>query len=217
MAVESIEETHVEETVYNWSVAEYHTYYVSAGHDGASLWAHNTGADCAGAGKEEEEKPAGTGAAAAGGEGGATPSGGSGFEAKQDTTSGQWGVWDPTMNGGQGGWIVEPNPTRTAEGAEATTDTLNGVAPAGPTPPPPQPPATQQSPPRGLRNPTQDKMLTPGEIKRLKDAGIDVHKVKGGKNASKRDLYKDARGNIHVKPKGGHGEGDPTGLNINDY
>ena len=42
VAVESIEETHVEEIVYNWRVAEYHTYYVSAAHDAASLWAHNT-------------------------------------------------------------------------------------------------------------------------------------------------------------------------------
>lgn len=32
-----------------------------------------------------------------------------------------------------------------------------------------------------------------------------------------RDLYKDSKGNIYVKPKGGGGEADPTGLNIKDY
>ena len=31
------------------------------------------------------------------------------------------------------------------------------------------------------------------------------------------DLFKDQKGNIYVKPKGGGGPGDPTGLNINDY
>jgi hypothetical protein len=28
-------------TVYNWRIAEYHTYYVSAAEDRVSLWAHN--------------------------------------------------------------------------------------------------------------------------------------------------------------------------------
>ncbi len=67
------------------------------------------------------------------------------------------------------------------------------------------------------RNPASDKMLTPGEIKRLEDGGEDVHEIKGGKNASRRDLYKDADGNIYVKPKGGRGLGEETGLNINDF
>jgi len=34
---------------------------------------------------------------------------------------------------------------------------------------------------------------------------------------SKFDLFKDAQGNIKVKPKSGAGPGDPTGLNINDF
>lgn len=66
------------------------------------------------------------------------------------------------------------------------------------------------------RNPAQDKLLTKGDIKKLEDAGFDVHELKGGKNASKFDLYKDREGNIYVKPKGGRGEGDPLGININD-
>jgi RHS repeat-associated protein len=66
------------------------------------------------------------------------------------------------------------------------------------------------------RNPAQDKLLSPGEIRKLQDAGHDVHGLKGGKNASKYDLYKDRCGNIYVKPKGGRGPGDPTGININD-
>jgi len=32
------------ETVYNWRVAEHHTYFVSATEEGASIWAHNAGA-----------------------------------------------------------------------------------------------------------------------------------------------------------------------------
>jgi hypothetical protein len=67
------------------------------------------------------------------------------------------------------------------------------------------------------RNPAQDKPLTKGEIERLKDAGIDIHDLKGDKNASKRDLYKTPKGDILVKPKGGAGEGEPTGLNIKDF
>lgn len=41
------------------------------------------------------------------------------------------------------------------------------------------------------RNWRQDKLLTPYEIARLKQNGIDIHDLKGGKNASKKDLYKD--------------------------
>lgn len=49
----------------------------------------------------------------------------------------------------------------------------------------------------------QDKKLGNGEIKRLQDADIDIHDLKGGKNASKYDLYKNRDGDILVKPKGG--------------
>ena len=66
------------------------------------------------------------------------------------------------------------------------------------------------------RNPAQDNILSKGEIKRLEDAGHDVHDLKGGKNASKYDLYKDRCGNIYVKPKGGRGPGEPINVNIND-
>ena len=63
----------------------------------------------------------------------------------------------------------------------------------------------------------QMKKLSPGEIKKLQDAGEDIHALKGSKNASKLDLFKDSDGNIYVKPKDGSGPGDPTGLNINDH
>jgi len=66
-------------------------------------------------------------------------------------------------------------------------------------------------------NPEQMKKLGKGEIKKLKDAGVDIHDTKSEKNAGKRDLYKNKKGDIFVKPKGGKGPGDPTGLNINDY
>ena len=60
-----------------------------------------------------------------------------------------------------------------------------------------------------------DKALSPGEIAKLKEAGIDAHDLKPAKNGSKYDLFKDKYGNIKVKPKAGNGPGDPTGLNIN--
>ncbi|MGH8467795.1 MAG: RHS repeat-associated core domain-containing protein [Gammaproteobacteria bacterium] len=63
----------------------------------------------------------------------------------------------------------------------------------------------------------QDKRLSPGEEKTLKDAGIDIHDLKGKEGASKRDLFKRPNGNICVKPKDGSGPGEDTGLNINDF
>jgi len=60
-------------------------------------------------------------------------------------------------------------------------------------------------------------MLSPGEISKLKNGGEDIHDLKGNKNASKRDLYKNKNGDILVKPKGGKGPGESTGLNINDF
>lgn len=63
----------------------------------------------------------------------------------------------------------------------------------------------------------QDKLLSQGEIDLLKKNGIDIHEIKGAKGASMRDLYKTPDGNIVVKPKGGTGPGEPTGLNINDF
>jgi hypothetical protein len=51
---------------------------------------------------------------------------------------------------------------------------------------------------------------------KLRDAGYDIHDLKGGKKAAQYDLYKDTSGNIYVKPKGGTGPGEPTGINVND-
>jgi RHS repeat-associated protein len=59
--------------------------------------------------------------------------------------------------------------------------------------------------------------LSKGEIKQLQGNGIDIHELKGGKGASRYDLYKDSKGEIYVKRKGGKGEGEATGLNIKDY
>ncbi len=66
------------------------------------------------------------------------------------------------------------------------------------------------------RDPKQDTPLTSRDIKKLKDAGYDIHDLKGGKNASRRDLYKDSEGNVYVKPKGSVGLGEPAGINMND-
>jgi RHS repeat-associated protein len=60
------------------------------------------------------------------------------------------------------------------------------------------------------------KKISSGEIKKLEQAGHDIHELKGKKNSSKRDLFKDNNGNIEVRPKSGEGPGDPTGININN-
>jgi len=41
VAVEEVEDSGQVETVYNWRIADYHTYYVSAIEGGVSIWAHN--------------------------------------------------------------------------------------------------------------------------------------------------------------------------------
>lgn len=69
---------------------------------------------------------------------------------------------------------------------------------------------------QGDRNPADDQRLSGGEVKKLDDAGHDVHELKGGKNASKQDLFKDKKGNVYVKPKSGKGPGEPTGINLKD-
>jgi hypothetical protein len=66
-------------------------------------------------------------------------------------------------------------------------------------------------------NPEQMKKLGKGEIKKLKDAGVDIHELKGGGKVSRGDLFKNKKGDIFVKPKSGKGPGDPTGLNIKDF
>ena len=60
-------------------------------------------------------------------------------------------------------------------------------------------------------------MLTDSEIRRLQKGGVDIHELKGMRGASKYDLYKDRKGHIYQKRKGGPADGDPTGYNINDF
>ena len=55
VVMEGVENAGIIETVYNWRVAEYHTYFVSAGEDGESLWAHNA---CSGRMTNEEKAQA---------------------------------------------------------------------------------------------------------------------------------------------------------------
>jgi RHS repeat-associated protein len=62
----------------------------------------------------------------------------------------------------------------------------------------------------------QVKKLTKQEIKNLQKKGHDIHDLKGDKNASRRDLFKDGKGNVEVRPKNGQGPGEPTGINVND-
>ncbi len=69
----------------------------------------------------------------------------------------------------------------------------------------------------GDRNPNQDRKLTDDEIRKLQKGGEDPHDLKEDVNSGQRDLYKDKNGNIYVKPKGGSGPGEPTGLNINHF
>ncbi|MDO3649489.1 polymorphic toxin type 33 domain-containing protein [Nocardia mangyaensis] len=63
------------------------------------------------------------------------------------------------------------------------------------------------------RNPAQDKILTDKDIKELKSRGHDPHDVKP-EPPSRYDLYKDGKGNVYIKPKGGKGPGDPTGIRL---
>ena len=57
VTVEGIEACGVVETVYNWRVSDYHTYYVSATVEGVSLWAHNAGGRYGG---KSPKKPTGS-------------------------------------------------------------------------------------------------------------------------------------------------------------
>jgi hypothetical protein len=65
---------------------------------------------------------------------------------------------------------------------------------------------------------SQAKKLTPGEIAKLKQNGVDPEMLKeetGTTSSSRSDLYKLPNGDIVVKGKGGIGPGEPTGININ--
>jgi hypothetical protein len=72
------------------------------------------------------------------------------------------------------------------------------------------------SDPNPNRNPKQDRKLREGgdEIKKLIDSGEHPHDLKG--SDATKNLFKDRKGNIYVKPKNGIGFGEPTGVNIND-
>lgn len=61
------------------------------------------------------------------------------------------------------------------------------------------------------------KKLSEGEIKMMKNAGEDIHAIKGTGNVSQYDLYKNKSGDIFQFGKGGKGSGEPTGLNINKF
>ena len=63
----------------------------------------------------------------------------------------------------------------------------------------------------------QMKRLSKGEIKKLKDADLDIHQLKGGKRVGKFDLFKDRQGNIYMKLQSGKGQAEPLNINIKDY
>ncbi|MDY6807288.1 MAG: polymorphic toxin type 33 domain-containing protein [Cyanobacteriota bacterium] len=63
----------------------------------------------------------------------------------------------------------------------------------------------------------EDRRLSVGEIKKLQDAGYDIHDLKRDCPAgvpARCDLFKDRNGNIYVKPKNGRGAGEPVDINI---
>ena len=70
------------------------------------------------------------------------------------------------------------------------------------------------------RNWRQDKPLSKRDIARLKKSNENPHQIKKdivGKKGAQLDLFKDKKGNIFVKPKGGDGPGEPTHLYINSF
>ena len=67
---------------------------------------------------------------------------------------------------------------------------------------------------QGARNWRDDKLLSPGEINKLKKKGWDHSDKKG--RGGQRDLYKDKDGNVYEKPKGGNGPGEPIDYNLKD-
>ena len=66
------------------------------------------------------------------------------------------------------------------------------------------------------RNPAQDRLLNADDLRKLIRAGYDIHDLKGGTRTGRLDLYKDDQGNVYVKAKGGAGDGDALGINLND-
>jgi hypothetical protein len=74
VSVESVEDAGIFETVYNWQVADYHTYFVSGDLDRVGIWAHNNGEGCGAASKAEQGGAAAEGGGLAASEGSVTPS-----------------------------------------------------------------------------------------------------------------------------------------------
>ncbi len=67
------------------------------------------------------------------------------------------------------------------------------------------------------RNPAQDKKVPNSMIREIeKYLDKDIHATKG-KDSSRYDIYKDDKGNLYQKPKGGKGPGEPLDLNIKDF
>ena len=64
------------------------------------------------------------------------------------------------------------------------------------------------------RNPAQDIRLTPADIRRLKEQGANIHRIKGKQHTGQNDLFRDRAGNIYIKPRDGSGPGEPTGENL---
>jgi choice-of-anchor A domain-containing protein/RHS repeat-associated protein len=77
--------------------------------------------------------------------------------------------------------------------------------------------AAKEEPKDSVPKASDLKPLTKGEIKKLKDGGIDPHDIKPKEGGSMFDLFKNRVGDIFVVRKGGKGEPDPTGLNIKDF
>ena len=67
-----------------------------------------------------------------------------------------------------------------------------------------------------VKDAAQHKILTKGDIKLLKKAGLDPEELKGGKRTGLIDLWKTKDGEILIKPKSGKGPGEPTGYNLNN-
>jgi hypothetical protein len=53
--VEGVADSGEVTTVYNWRIADYHTYYVSATEEGCSVWAHNAAAKYSHTGEQESD------------------------------------------------------------------------------------------------------------------------------------------------------------------
>ena len=65
------------------------------------------------------------------------------------------------------------------------------------------------------QDPKSYKKLSNGEIERLKRNGFEPHEIKSAP-PSRYDLYKDKQGNVYEMLKGGKGEANDLGINLNN-